>query len=57
VCGEPAELPGSQLGYLQTLRPDALPLCLHSWRMKFRHPLSRELVKFTAPPPAWAELP
>jgi RluA family pseudouridine synthase len=57
VCGDPAYLPGGQIGGVQTLRLDAPPLCLHSWRLKFRHPLSRELVEFTAPAPAWAELP
>ncbi len=55
VCGDPVYRAGGQLGTVQTLAVDAPPLCLHSWRLKFRHPLSREQVEFTAPPPAWAE--
>lgn len=54
VCGDPVYRAGGQLGTVQTLAVDAAPLCLHSWRLKFRHPLSRELVEFTAPLPAWA---
>ncbi len=55
VCGDPVYRAGGQLGTVQTLAVGAPPLCLHSWRLKFRHPLSRELVEFSAPPPAWAE--
>jgi RluA family pseudouridine synthase len=54
VCGDPAYLSGSRLGESQTLDVDAPPLCLHAWRISFRHPLDQERVTFTAPPPAWA---
>jgi UPF0176 protein len=54
VCGDPAYLTGSRLGESQTLDVDAPPLCLHAWRIGFRHPLDQKTVTFTAPPPAWA---
>ena len=54
VCGDPLYLRGNQLGDIQTLGVDDPPLCLHAWRICFAHPLTRELVEFTAPPPTWA---
>jgi len=54
VWGDPAYLLGSELGESQTLDVDAAPLCLHAWRISFRHPLDNQTVTFTAPPPAWA---
>jgi UPF0176 protein len=54
VCGDPAYLPGGRLGESQTLDVDAPPLCLHAWRIGFRHPLDQETMTFTATPPAWA---
>ena len=56
VCGDAAYRPGRQLGDTQTLRVDDPPLCLHAWRIRFVHPLSRQPVEFTAPPPAWAQV-
>lgn len=56
VCGDAAYLTGKQLGDTQTLRVGDPPLCLHAWRIKFLHPLSRQPVEFAAPPPAWAEI-
>jgi 23S rRNA-/tRNA-specific pseudouridylate synthase len=54
VCGDPVYQVGGKLGTVQTFVVEAPPLCLHSWRLRFHHPLSREQVEFTAPPPAWA---
>jgi UPF0176 protein len=54
VHGDPAYLMGSALGESQTLDIHAPPLCLHAWRIGFRHPLDQQKVTFTAPPPAWA---
>ena len=54
VVGDPVYLPGKKLGDKQTLGLTELPLCLHAWRIKFTHPLSREPLEFIAPPPAWA---
>jgi hypothetical protein len=33
---------------------DDPPLCLHAWRISFRHPLGQRAVIFAATPPAWA---
>ena len=55
VCGDAVYLPGKNIGDTQTLSVDAPPLCLHAWRIKFVHPLSRQPMEFTAPPPAWAK--
>jgi 23S rRNA pseudouridine1911/1915/1917 synthase len=35
------------------LAVDDPPLCLHAWRISFRHPLDKQSVTFTAPPPSW----
>jgi RluA family pseudouridine synthase len=56
VCGDPAYLMGSNLGETQILDIDAPPLCLHAWRIRFRHPLDQQTVTFTAPPPAWVSV-
>jgi UPF0176 protein len=53
VCGDPAYLAASTVGESQTLDIDAPPLCLHAWRISFRHPLEHQIVTFTASPPAW----
>jgi RluA family pseudouridine synthase len=54
VCGDPAYLTGNVLGDSQTLNVDAPPLCLHAWRIGFKHPLHPQTMTFTAAPPAWA---
>ncbi|MDB6017418.1 MAG: rluA [Pedosphaera sp.] len=53
VCGDAVYLPGNKLGVMQTLGIGDAPLCLHSWRVAFVHPLHRKRVEFMAPPPAW----
>ncbi|WP_113962269.1 sulfurtransferase [Roseimicrobium gellanilyticum] len=55
VLGDQAYLSGIQRGDTQTHEPEDAPLCLHSSRIQFVHPLTRERVEFTAPAPAWAE--
>ena len=54
VVGDPVYRGGGRLGDVQTLRVDDPPLCLHAWKISFTHPLSRQPVQFTAPPPSWA---
>ncbi|HWY29623.1 MAG TPA: RluA family pseudouridine synthase, partial [Candidatus Acidoferrum sp.] len=54
VCGDQVYLPGKRIGTTQTLSVTDPPLCLHAWKLKFVHPLSRQPTEFTAPPPAWA---
>ncbi len=55
VCGDPAYLPGRTLGTAMTLDPDSPPLCLHSWKIAFIHPLTKQPVSFEATPPDWAK--
>jgi len=55
VCGDPAYLAGNTLGESQTLGLTDPPLCLHAWRLTFRHPLDHQTVTFTATPPEWAK--
>ncbi|HEY5809647.1 MAG TPA: pseudouridine synthase [Povalibacter sp.] len=57
VCGDPAYLKGNVLGDSQTLEVAAPPLCLHAWKISFRHPLHRQLMTITAPAPVWAAGP
>lgn len=55
ILGDPVYKPGKQLGSTQTLSPEDAPLCLHSWRLSFRHPLSGLPVTYQVnPPQAWA---
>jgi RluA family pseudouridine synthase len=54
VCGDPVYLPGGKLGGTQTLRVDDPPLCLHAWKISFAHPLTKQRMEFSAPPPSWA---
>jgi len=56
VLNDPAYRPGRVLGTVQTLGVDDPPLCLHSWRIAFQHPIGGERVEFAAPPPAWSGL-
>lgn len=54
ICGDPVYLPGNALGHRQTLAPGDPPLCLHAWRLTFRHPLTKEAMTFEAPAPFWS---
>ena len=56
ICGDGAYLGGNQLGTMQTLPMGSPPLCLHSWRVSFVHPLTNQRLEFIAPAPTWAEL-
>jgi RluA family pseudouridine synthase len=56
VCGDPVYLCGDKFGETQTLHPSDPPLCLHSWRISFTHPLTKTRVEFCAPAPAWASV-
>ena len=53
ILGDPAYRAGGQLGSAMTLAPEEPPMCLHAWRISLRHPVSREVMTFEAPPPAW----
>jgi RluA family pseudouridine synthase len=54
VCGDSVYLPGKKTGDTQTLAVGDAPLCLHAWKISFTHPMSKQPMEFTAPPPAWA---
>ena len=54
VCGDSVYLPGKKTGDTQTLAVGDSPLCLHAWKISFTHPMSKQPMEFTAPPPAWA---
>jgi len=56
VCGDPTYLRDGQRGDTQTLRVDDPPLCLHAWKISCTHPLTKQRLEFTAPPPTWAEI-
>ena len=54
ICGDPVYLPGRALGNRQTLSLGEPPLCLHAWKLAFRHPLTKEATPFEAPAPDWS---
>lgn len=54
ICGDPVYLPGNALGNRQTLAPGDPPLCLHAWKLTFRHPLTKEAMSFEATAPVWS---
>lgn len=63
VCGDPLYgAPSSNSGQefaesrTATLAVTDPPLCLHAWQLRFRHPLTRAWLTFTADPPAWAAI-
>jgi len=54
VVGDPVYRAGGRLGDVQTLGVGDPPLCLHAWKISFKHPQTRQTMEFTASPPAWA---
>lgn len=54
VCGDSAYLANGDTGTAMTLSPSDPPLCLHSWKTAFSHPLTKEWMRFEAAPPTWA---
>ena len=55
ICGDAVYLAGGRKGDMQTLSVKDPPLCLHAWKVKFAHPLSRERMGFEAEPPGHIE--
>ncbi len=53
VCGDPLYLADGQTGRTPTVSMDDPPLCLHAWKIGFRHPLSGAWTRFEAEPPEW----
>lgn len=56
ICGEQAYLAEQQLGNTQTHEAADPPLCLHSRRISFIHPLTKERTTFEAPAPSWLQI-
>ena len=54
ILGDPVYRDDGGPGTAQTLGIDDPPLCLHAWRIAFRHPLTGEPAQFEAPRPTWA---
>jgi len=54
VCGDTVYQANRVKGAVQTLDIHAAPLCLHSWKVGFKHPLNGRPVEFSAPAPTWA---
>jgi RluA family pseudouridine synthase len=54
VCGDASYLPNGKLGGTQTHAPGSEPLCLHSWKLEFNHPLTGERMSFETDKPNWA---
>lgn len=54
VVGDPIYGAERHLGHPHTLAPGEAPLCLHSWKISFLHPLSRERLHFETELPAWS---
>ena len=50
VVGDPSYLPGGHQSSRQTLAPEDLPMHLHSWKVRLRHPLSGLPFEFETPP-------
>ncbi len=57
VSGDPAYLRGGKMGDRQTLALGAPPLCLHAWKLSFRHPVTGAQMSFETEMPAWAAAP
>lgn len=55
IKGDPAYLTDRKNGTTMTLSPNDPPLCLHAWKLGFKHPVTQQRVAFAAPLPGWAE--
>lgn len=53
ILGDPCYLPERQRGETQTLSVDAPPMCLQAAQLRFPHPVTNEMLDFTAPVPDW----
>ncbi|WP_256199412.1 pseudouridine synthase [Verrucomicrobium spinosum] len=55
IVGDPTYLQGGGLGDTQTLELGSPPMCLHAWKLGFKHPLTGERLAFETPLPDWAK--
>lgn len=54
ICGDATYLPNQEVAETQTLSKTEAPLCLHSHKIQFKHPLNGQELSFEAPAPEWA---
>ncbi|MES2307888.1 MAG: pseudouridine synthase [Verrucomicrobiota bacterium] len=54
ICGDAVYLPRRKLGSTQTNAVEDAPLCLHSWRIEFMHPMTKKWMSFETEKPEWA---
>lgn len=55
IVGDPTYLPGGILGDTQTLEVGSPGMCLHAWRLGFKHPLTGKKMVFETSRPEWAD--
>jgi UPF0176 protein len=55
IVGDQTYLANRQMGDTQTLDLESEPLCLHAWRLAFKHPLTGEALSFEIAKPGWAD--
>lgn len=53
IVGDPSYLPDLRLNEAQTRSLDSPAMCLHAWRLSFRHPAGDGALDLEAPPPEW----
>ncbi|MCD6052437.1 MAG: rluA [Verrucomicrobia bacterium] len=56
ICGDQVYLPGKKLGDVQTITLEDQPLCLHAWKLSFKHPLTHKRVTFETEKPEWSRM-
>jgi len=54
IVGDPAYRENGRLGEAMTRNPADPPLCLHAWKLAFRHPRTNERVSFETAKPDWS---
>ncbi len=54
ILGDPTYLPGGEIADRQVLSLSEPPMCLHAWKLQFRHPSSGDEVDYQAPAPSWS---
>ncbi len=53
IHGDQTYLKDGKMGETQTLSLEAKPLCLHAWKLSFKHPITKQVLRFEAPIPSW----
>jgi UPF0176 protein len=54
IVGDPLYLSGGRLGEQQTMAVDAAAMCLHAWKLTFKHPERGERLELQSERPNWA---